>query len=267
MERNRAKLDRFTGDLDLTEEERLAYVLMLSREEDQRRSNPGTPSVRKERSSSSSASGRSQGHQEEEEDDEQLRLALEASLLDEDPSYVPDDEQEELEDEGEFFEEDDEDDSYYYQRDRTHSNASSYTPDSPLRQPSSSSSYIPQPQPRYSRNSPFTSPILSATRRRPSSTPSPTFGSLDDKASWPAMMGTPSSSAAVGKKVQGGLEERIVRETPPKMDWSKVAAKAPVGGGGGATAAASPRREVGLSREEREEEELRLVLEMSLMDS
>lgn len=82
------------------------------------------------------------------------------------------------------------------------------------------------------------------------------------------MMGTPSSSAAVGKKVQGGLEERIVRETPPKMDWSKVAAKTPVGrGGGGAMAAASPRREVVLSREEREEEELRLVLEMSLMDS
>ena len=62
------------------------------------------------------------------------------------------------------------------------------------------------------------------------------------------------------------------RTPPPKMDWSKVAARTPVGGVGVALGAGLGRerereRDVVMSREEREEEELRLVLEMSLTDS
>lgn len=245
--------DRFVGDLtDLTEEENLAYVMMLSREEEERRTaqsqGPSEPETSVE-------------DPDEDEEDRQLRLALEASLQVDAPQPYADDDhhyEDADQDQEELLDDDYEDE--HYSDDDDHEAAYFYT-DSPILRPqqngaSSSSSHLYAKPHGYSRNapSPQASPTVSATFP-------------DDIESWPTMsLGTPVKGGNRGKQSVDATPVAAV--APRKLDWSKVAA-----GSGAKKAEQTPVREREVMREremtleEQEEEELRLVLEMSLKDA
>lgn len=235
---------KLQGGLELTDEEHLAYALLISQEEEVARQR----SAKQDSSATSSSDQPSSSTPLPEEDDmdESLREALERSLLDQSPD--PETEHDQME----MVFDVDEDDDYSYRPSPT--------------QPSFASSS------RYAQKDDF-----SIDRsRRSSLNPTPVFGSFEDQSQWPAMLSsTPPSSTVKGKRPSASMSPSpIPPSTHSQTSWSSIARSPPsatsacrspsllaqssplLGPAGGRT----------VTREEREEEELRLVLEMSLND-
>lgn len=235
---------KLQGGLELTDEEHLAYALLISQEEEvaRQRSTKQDSSV----PSSSDQPSSSTPLPEEDDMDESLREALERSLLDQSPDAETEHDQMEM-----VFDVD-EDDDY------------SYRP-SPTQTSFASSS-------RYAQTDDF-----SIDRsRRGSLNPTPVCGSFEDQSHWPAMLSsTPPSSTVKGKRPSASMSPSPIPPcTHSQPSWSSIARSPPsatsacrspsllaqssplLGPTGGRT----------VTREEREEEELRLVLEMSLND-
>lgn len=236
---------KLQGGLELTDEEHLAYALLISQEEEEARQR----SVKQDSSAPSSSDQPSSStllSEEEDDMDESLREALERSLLDQSPDPETDHDQMEM-----VFDVD-EDNDYSYRPSPT--------------QPSFASSS------RYAQTDDFSTDHS----RRSSLSPTPVFGSFEDQSQWPAMLSsTPPSSTVKGKRPSASMSPSPI---PPSAhsqpSWSSIARSPPsatsacrspsllaqssplLGPAGGRT----------MTREEREEEELRLVLEMSLND-
>lgn len=263
IERDRAKADKFQGELGLTEEEHLAYALMLSRDEDEARLKSAHEANPVASSSTDSPGPVVVDRQEADDEDEALRRALEASLLDEGEELSMDHSHREQAEEEEKEEEED-DDNYYCRG-------------SPSSRPyySNSASSSPSLRPHsWSRGG-------SWTHTAAHHSPSPTFGSLHDQTDFPSMEASATSSPPlVGKgKCIAPVPplSQVVKLPPPAVAWSQIArgktsmAPAPPAVSSTPSSLAKSLQQgtaarVPMTREEQEAEELRLVLEMSLKD-
>lgn len=258
---------KVVGGLDLTDEEQIAYAMLISQEEEdarQRSASSNGPASRPSSAQASTSTSPPVNGQGEDDMDESLRAALERSLLDQ--SCEAEEEQFEM-----LFDEDDGLSS-------TSSSRRAY-PASPVLRPI-----------QYGGRD-DAGPSFS---RRSSLAPTPVFGSLDDPAEWPAMLSsTPPSTtgsplpSTKGKQLfapnapspipfasaaSGQAKWSAVARSPPSASSAcrspsllaqaspslrAVGSSSAAGGGGGGRP---------MTREEREDEELRFVLEMSLND-
>jgi hypothetical protein len=247
--------DKVFGGLDLTAEEQMAYALLLSQEEEEarRRSVPVEATVAAPEATQPSSSG----PVDDNEMDDPLRQALERSLLDQ------------------SVEADDDDDDQFELL---------FDDDALVAGAGASSSSAAAGRPLYSaspvRPSWCAQEVRPSSSSLPSAAPTPVFGSFDDRTEWPAMLS--SSPPPVGKGKQQQQPQQAASSPVPSAprpsgqpSWSSVARSPPSTNSAcmspSLVAQASPSlRATGgvrpMTREEREDEELRLVLEMSLND-
>lgn len=245
--------DKVFGGLDLTVEEQMAYALLLSQEEEEARlrSTSAKATIAGSDALAPSSSSIQPPHADDDMD-ETLREALELSMLDQPAGDDDGDGQFEM-----LFDDDDDD------------NAD--------QRPSSSASV----QALYQSSTPSRSTRIAyedrSTSCRSSTAPTPVFGSFDDRTEWPAMLSRSPPPVGKGKQQQAASSPiPFVPSRPPQPSWSAIARSPPnvhsANMSPSLVAQVSPSlRAVGsearaMTREQREDEELRLVLEMSLND-
>jgi hypothetical protein len=302
IERQRTKADRFAGELggELTETEQLEYILMLSqeeneREEDERRRRKEKEGRSEDEHDEGDGGGKGRGTMSEEDLDEELMLAMERSLLDigVEQEY---DEGSDYSDNANGGSSATVDYRSLYPFDGFSEESASY--DQPQAGPSR---YVPTPSSPPSRSYDQRSSFSSSPNRHHylyTSSSIPSASSADDRSHWPSMPSSPptiptrSSSTTtpspfslsipptpphpISSASPNGKKPSMTR-TPMKA-WNRVASSpaaspllkpTPSNSESVPAASISSGHSTGrhLTAAEREEEELRKVLELSLLDS